>query len=280
MKKVITLLFLSLLFFTSDVLAQFSTETYKTLTTGPLTINIYSSKSELNRNASGYPAIVLFFGGGWKIGGIGSLSKQAEYLSKRGMVAICVDYRTESLYCVTPFDCVADAKSAMRYIRTNANRLNIDINRIAASGASAGGQLAAATALVSDYNDSLDDLTVSPKANALVLFNPVIDNGPGGYGYDRVRDEYPKFSPIHNIRAGAPPTLILIGTSDKLIPVATVESYKQKMEAVGSRCDLILYTGVDHGFYKSAPYFQQTLQETDKFFISLGYLSVEPVVPF
>ncbi len=270
------LLFLIMLSF--SISAQYTTETYKTLPTGPLKINIFSSKSELNRTVAGYPAIVLFFGGGWKIGDIGSLAKQADYLSKRGMVAICVEYRTESLYCVTPFDCVADAKSAMRYVRANATRLGIDSSRIAAGGASAGGQLAAATALVTDYNDPLDNLAVSSKANALMLFNPVIDNGPGGYGYDRIRNEYPKFSPIHNIRVGAPPTLILIGTSDKLIPVATVESYKQKMEAVGSRCDLILYPGVDHGFYKAAPYFQQTLQEADKFFISLGYLSIEPVV--
>ena len=113
-----------------------------------------------------------------------------------------------------------------------------------------------------------------------MLFNPVIDNGPGGYGYERIGKEYKKFSPLHNINEGAPPTIILVGTKDKLIPVETVKYYKTVMEKVGSRCDLKLYEGEVHGFfnYRNFEYYKKTLIEADKFLVSLGYLKEEPII--
>jgi acetyl esterase len=82
-----------------------------------------------------------------------------------------------------------------------------------------------------------------------VLFNPVIDNGPGGYGYERISDSYKSFSPLHNINKGAPPTIFFLGTKDKLIPVETARYYKTVMEKVGSRCELFLYEDQGHGFF-------------------------------
>lgn len=48
----------------------------------------------------------------------------------------------------------------------------------------------------------------STKPFALVLFNPVIDNGPGGYGRERIGDCYQEISPLHNISKGAAPAII------------------------------------------------------------------------
>ena len=93
------------------------------------------------------PGIVFFFGGGWTNGTIKAFEPQAIYLASRGMVAACADYRIKSKHGVTPKECVEDAKSAVRWLRQNAAKLGIDPNRIAASGGSAGGHLAACTAL-------------------------------------------------------------------------------------------------------------------------------------
>ena len=201
-------------------------------------------------------------------------------LFKRGLVCFLVDYRTENKNQTTPFESLKDAKSAIRYIRRNASELGIDATRIIASGGSAGGQLAAATALIDDYNESTDDLSVSCIPNALVLFNPVIDNGPGGYGYERIGEQYKNFSPLHNIRSGAPPTIFFLGTNDNLIPVETAEYYKKVMEKVGSRCELKLYEGEGHGFfnYNYPDNYKLTVSETDKFLQSLGYLKEEPFI--
>src|SRR5690606_21290442 len=123
------------------------------------------------------PAIVFFFGGGWVGGSPGQCQRQSEYFATRGMVGIRVDYRTiPKADKGPPIVCCADAKSAMRYVRSHAKELGIDPQRIAAAGGSAGGHLAAFVGMVAGQDDPQDDLKVSPRADALVLFNPVFDN--------------------------------------------------------------------------------------------------------
>ncbi len=249
---------------------------YKQIDTTKLFMEVYYP-DHLETSVS-YPAMVFFFGGGWNNGDRAQFVNHAKYFSKRGIVCFLADYRTKTKNNTTPFESVKDANSAIRYIRKNATVFGVDNNKIIASGGSAGGHLAAATALINTYNESTDDRSVSAVPNALVLFNPVIDNGPGGYGNERIGNAYKDFSPLHNIQKGAPPTIIFLGTNDKLIPVETAEYYKKVMEKVGSRCDLILYEGQAHGFfnYKNLEYYKKTLRETDNFLVSLGYLRDEP----
>jgi acetyl esterase/lipase len=224
-----------------------------------------------------YPTIVFFFGGGWNGGSTSQFEDQSKYFATRGMVSVVVDYRVKSRHNTSPFEAVKDAKSAMRFLKINAKKYGVDTNKIVASGGSAGGHLAAATTLLTGLNESTDNLSVSAKANALVLFNPVIDNSKDGYGYNRVGNRYLEISPMHNITKGAPPTLFLLGSKDKHIPVTTAENYKARMEAVESRCDVKIYEGQEHGFFnqwkKEGPkYFKITMLEVDSFLQSLGYL--------
>lgn len=225
-------------------------------------------------------AIVFFFGGGWNGGSINQFKPHAKYFSKRGAVCFLVDYRVKNRQQTTPFESLKDAKSAIRYIREHGDKFNIDTLKIIAAGGSAGGHLAAATALIDDYNEDSDDMSISCKPNALLLFNPVIDNGPGGYGYDRIGDAYKSFSPLHNIKSDAPPTILFLGTNDNLIPVETVKYYQTVMHKIERRCELHLYEGEAHGFfnYKNFEYYKKTISESDKFLQSLGYLKKEPVV--
>lgn len=231
-------------------------------------------------SAKNLPALVFFFGGGWNSGSVEQFAPHAEYFSRRGVVCFLVDYRVKTRQQTTPFQSLQDAKSAIRFVRNHAATYHIDPEKIIASGGSAGGHLAAATALITSYHEPGEDLATSCIPNALVLFNPVIDNGPGGYGYERIGDQYKDFSPLHNIVAGAPPTIIFLGTEDKLIPVETAAYYKTVMEKVGSRCDLHLYEGEGHGFfnYKNLSNYQKTVLEADKFLLSLGLIKGEPLM--
>lgn len=220
------------------------------------------------------PALLFFFGGGWVGGTPEQFRTQSEYLATRGMVGIRVEYR------VIPKDdkgppiiCCADAKSAMRWARAHATELGIDPRRIGAGGGSAGGHLAAFVGLVAGQDDPQDDLSVSPKANALVLYNPVFDNGPvGGWGTARIGDRVKEFSPAHNITAAAPPAIVFLGREDKLIPVATVERFQLNMKTAGVRCEARFYDEQGHGFFNQEPYKSRTLIETDRFLTSLGWL--------
>lgn len=247
---------------------------YKQIDTLSLDVEVYAPANV--KALSPCPAMVFFFGGGWNNGSTQQFKGQAEHFSQLGIVCFLVDYRVKQRHNTTPFDALADAKSAIRFVRANAARFNIDPDRIIASGGSAGGHLAAATTLCDGYDDSHDDLTVSCKANALVLYNPVIDNGPGGYGFERVGAEYKNFSPLHNIQAGAPPTLLMLGTKDHLIPVTTVEYYQVVMAKVKSRCDVKIYEGGKHGFFnyneKDPAFYNQTTADAEAFLSSLGYI--------
>lgn len=251
---------------------------YKQIDTTELFMNVYFPKNM--DSAVSYPAMVFFFGGGWISGDAKQFEPNAKYFSERGMICFLVDYRVRSRNQTTPFESLKDAKSAIRYIRKHAGELHVDTSKIVASGGSAGGQLAAATALIRKYNEISDDLSISCKPNALVLFNPVIDNGPGGYGYERIGNEYKDFSPLHNITSGAPPVIIFQGTNDKLIPLETIQYFKKVLEKVNSRCDLKLFEGESHGFfnYQNFNNYRKTIFETDQFLRSLGYLQVEPQI--
>ena len=249
---------------------------YKQLDTTALSLDIYyPAKYDTTQS---YPAMVFFFGGGWNTGDVTQFEPHAAYLSDRGMVCFLADYRTATRHHTTPFESLRDAKSAMRFVRKHAEQYRLDTAKIVAGGGSAGGHLAAATALVEGYNEASDDLSVSCVPDALVLFNPVIDNGPGGYGYERIGRAYKEFSPLHNILTGAPPTIFFLGTNDDLIPVATAKYYKTVMEKVGSRCDLELFEKEQHGFfnYKNRDNYRKTVFAMDTFLISLGYLEGAP----
>ncbi|MEO1009751.1 MAG: alpha/beta hydrolase [Bacteroidota bacterium] len=251
---------------------------YKQVDTVQLFLEIHRPEHKVSSEK--YPAMIFFFGGGWKGGDRHHFLNHAQYFSKRGLVCFLADYRTENKHGTTPFESLKDAKSAMRYIRKHAAELGIDPNKIIASGGSAGGHLAAATALINPYNETTDDTSISCRPRALVLFNPVIDNGPRGYGHERIGAAYKDFSPLHNIKEGAPPTILFLGTRDKLIPVATAQYYQKVMQEVGSTCTLKLYQEAGHGFfnYGNFDHYQSTVLEADAFLRSLGLLKPGPKV--
>jgi acetyl esterase len=269
---------LAIIFFSSSFCFSQEKILYKEVDSTKLFMDVYyPEKIDTTKH---YPAIVFFFGGGWNEGTIKQFEPHANYFSKRGMVCFLVDYRVKSRQHTTPFESLKDAKSAIRFIREHANTFHVDTLKIIASGGSAGGHLAAATALIDDYNEDTDNISISCKPNALVLFNPVIDNGPGGYGYQRIGSSYKSFSPIHNIKEGAPPTIIFLGTEDMYIPVETVKYYQMVMQKVNSECELFLYEGKKHGFFNYSKFenYNDTVSKADMFLQSLGYLKKEPII--
>ena len=278
MKNLFTVLLVFLMSCLSFYIQAQDTITYKQVDTVSLYMVLdYPPDFDASKE---YPAIVFFFGGGFNSGSTSQFEPQARYFAQRGMICFRADYRVKSRQGTTPFESLKDAKSAMRYVREHAGVLHVDPERIVASGGSAGGHLAAATALITGYNEESDHLSVSAVPDALVLFNPVLDNGPGGYGFERLGEEYISFSPLHNIRKGAPPTIIFLGTQDRLIPVVSLQYYQLVMEKVGSRCDLMLYEGQGHGFfnYGNREYYKKTVSAANDFLVSLGYIDKEPEI--
>lgn len=264
----------------TDVNVVLRKETYKKIGDATLKIDIFEPKQK--DSTKKYPAVVFFFGGGWNGGNPSQFYPHCEYFAGRGMIAMSADYRVHGRDKTTPAECVMDGKSAVRWIRANAVRLGVDPDRIAAGGGSAGGHVAAAVATTVGFDEAGEDTSVRYMPNALVLFNPVYDNGPKGYGHDRVKDFFPAISPFHNLRPGTPPTIVFLGTNDNLIPVATAKDYQATMLKNGDRSELRLYENQPHGFFNlregSQRFYYQTVFEADKFLASLGWIDGEPKI--
>ena len=255
-------------------------------------------------------AIAFFFGGGWRGGNYTHFQRQALYFSKRGLTTFLFDYRVETRHNTSPVECIKDARSALRFLKQNYLKFNIDPQKIIASGGSAGGHIAAATATLHSINESTDDLTIDPMPAAMVLFNPVFDNGPNGYHGSSVekpieddfqchctsykipngkwaylfKTRYKELSPYHNISSLTPPTLVMFGSQDNLVPLETAESFQEQMKNLNNICQLIIYDGAKHGFFNGvrnkvnpdnanqAKYFFDTLQASDDFLVDLNFL--------
>ncbi len=260
--------------------ADFTSETVTYKRAGDRDLKLFVEKPVGWKATDKRPAIVFFFGGGWVGGTPEQFKPQSEYLATRGMVGVRVEYRVISKgESGPPVVCCHDAKSAMRWVRAHAAELGIDPKRIAASGGSAGGHLAAFASMIAGLDDPADDLKVSPRGDALVLFNPVFDNGPeNGWGAQRVGDRFREFSPAHNITADDPPAIVFLGSQDALIPVSVLERFKANTTKAGVRCESRVYEGQPHGFFNRDPYRTATLIEADKFLASLGWLAGEPTL--
>ena len=246
---------------------------YKTIDGVELNLHVYIPEGYTQSDSRA--AIIFFFGGGWNNGSPAQHYGQCAYLSDRGMIAMSAEYRVKSRNQTTPVECVKDGKSAIRWVRAHAKGLGIDPTRIDAGGASAGGHVAAAAGALEGMEEHGEDLSVSSRPDALVLFNPVFDNGPGGFGHGRVKTYWKDISPLHNISSKAPPTLVFLGTKDQYITVDSARLYKERMDDAGQRCDLHLYDGLEHGFFnpdRNNGYFEKTLGEVDSFLTSLKYL--------
>jgi acetyl esterase/lipase len=230
---------------------------------------IYVFKPDRGSGTETSPALVMFHGGSWRTGEPRQFFRQAEVWNRLGVTVFLPVYALERTHGATPQKSVEDAFRAWQAVRENAASLGIDPTAIAAGGGSAGGHVAAGLA------------TLTPPASVsghrppagLILFNPVIDNSPEGYGADRIGPEWRSYSPLHNIGPGHPPTLIMLGDRDTLIPTETAERYCEAVR-VSARCELIIYPEAAHGWFNNEG-FVDTLRDSTRFIAEM--FSLDPV---
>lgn len=231
-------------------------ETYKTVGGEPLKLFIYSPTNH-NPKVDRRPALLFIHGGGWGGGTPDFFAPHCRYFAARGLVAMTVQYRLTKTPGVTVFDCIADVKSCVRWIRLHADDLGVSTNRIAAAGDSAGGHLAACLGLIQGLDEPREETSVSARADAMILYNPVIDTTmPDGWDMVRyggkagaaVAERAREFSPVDHVSAGAPPTLVIHGTADTVTPIAWSERFVQAMQDAGNSIDFMKLEGRKHAF--------------------------------
>ncbi len=205
------------------------------------------------------PAILFIHGGAWSKGKREDMKYYAVYFAKLGYAAATASYRlsTEAAFPAA----VQDVKSAMRWMRANAKQYNIDADRIAASGNSAGGHLSMMLGY-SSSDGSLEgecgNLKFSSKPQAVINFyGPVdltgedaVDNGSVvQFMAGRIEDvkaNYQQASPLTHITKDAPPTLIFHGTVDDVVNVSHGDRAAEKLKSVGVDVIYERYDGWGH----------------------------------
>lgn len=249
---------------------RITTEPYKQTPQRPLEMTLYFPARWTPESRR--PAIVFFFGGGWRSGSPSQFAAQAKYLARRGMVSACADYRVKSKDNVDPKVCVEDAKSAVRWLRANAGHLGINPDKIVAAGGSAGGHLAACTGLTPDIVGAGEDARIPSTVCAMVLFNPVLNLTDARLTERLGGDEKLArlISPTVHLDDASPPSVLFYGSKDALL--AQGQEYVERARALGIRADLHITPDQGHGFFNESPYREETMAMADEFLVSLGLL--------
>lgn len=251
-------------------------EVYKTIDSLTLKMDVfYTSQSFARENNT---AIVFFHGGGWAFGTPSEFFTTCERYARMGIVSFSVEYRLSVKNGVTPhptispIESVMDAKSAIRWVRGNAKRFHIDGNKIVAAGQSAGGHLALSTAMIDNYNEKSDDLAISCRPNAVLLFSSCVNTVEGWC--DRLlanrRNQIWSISPAHNIKSGLPPMIEFHGADDDQVPKWTVQFFESAMKKEGNYFELHIYEGRKHYLGEGNPnysryYDDEILKVADNF---------------
>lgn len=227
-------------------------ETYKAVDTFRLKADIFYTEQALERGNN--TAIVFFHGGGWAYGTPDEFFTTCERYAKMGIITFSMEYRLSIDHGVTPhkyispIECVMDAKSAIRWVRENAGKFNIDKNKIVAAGQSAGGHLALCTAMIDGYNEKTDNLSISCRPDALLLFSSCVNAVEGWC--DRLladrRDKIWSISPAHNMKSGLPPMIEFHGIDDEQVPKWTVQFFENDMKKNGNYFEQHMYDGRKH----------------------------------
>lgn len=250
---------------------------------------IYSKNKNLRLdiftpNTSSKPqiAILLIHGGGWRSGDKSNHHELAAILASRGYVVFTPAYRL-STHALFPA-AVTDLKTAIKYIRSNSPSFNIDPNKIAAVGFSAGGQLAALLGSTSDekfFESETEFPSVSSKINAVVDIDGILafihpESGEGDdtkstsaatywFGYKKLENSilWNQASAINHVSAGDPSILFLNSSQSRMH--AGREDMILKMNALGIRSEVYTFEGAPHTFCLLDKWFLPTINRIDAF---------------
>ena len=216
------------------------------------------------------PAILFFHGGGFRSGTPAQFFVQADMFARRGAVAICVEYRLKDEVDVTIAEQVSDARAAIRWVRRNAAALQIDPAQVIASGGSAGGYLALASAI-------LPGADAEARPDAIVALNPAIDfdSFVKNQGVAKLEETLggaiELLSCTPHLRPGLPPMILFQGETDQTTPLSVAQNFTDRAQALDLTCELVVFPGVGHGFLNRDPYIESTMQRAGQFLSDQGF---------
>ena len=243
-----------------------------------MTMDVFTPK----KNANG-AAVIWVVSGGWFSSHAAINPKLAEAFTQRGYTVFEVVHGSQPRFTIP--EILPDIHRSVRYIRSHAKDFKIDPDRIGISGASAGGHLSLMQGMAGDLGDpkAKDPVDrVSSRVQAVACFFPPTDflnygeKGKNAIGrgtlanfkapfdfkqidpktktFERITDEAKiveiakAISPITHVTADDPPTLIIHGDNDFLVPIQQAETMIAKLKDAGVPAELVVRKGAGHGW--------------------------------
>ncbi|MEQ1604090.1 MAG: alpha/beta hydrolase fold domain-containing protein [Pyrinomonadaceae bacterium] len=230
-----------------------------------------------------YPAVIIVHGGAWITGHYTMENPLAIALANREYVAVTVEHRlsNEKKYPAQ----IHDLKSAVRWLRANAAKFNIDPNRIGAVGGSSGGHLVAllgSTNGIPSFEGDGENAKFSSRVQSVVDIDGTatfIDpgnvakeiKGPydtntrlTGYTYAENPAIWKEASPITHVNKMSASTLFLNSSSFR--PFQQREEMSAKLKALGIESEIVVVPDTPHPFWLFRPWFDVTVENIDSFF--------------
>jgi pectinesterase len=260
--------------------------TYCTLGERKLLLDVFypSSKSKSKR-----AAVMIIHGGGWRSGNRTQHYPLAQRLADLGYVCFTPEYRlsTEALYPVA----IYDLKSALRWIHLNAARYNVDTNKIAVLGFSAGGELAAFLG-VTVGNERFEgdecNLNASSAVQAIVDMDGTLsfvhpESGEGDdskktsaatywFGYSKKENPvlWKEASPLTYVGKNTPPTIFINSSVERMHAGRT--DFLKVLNENNIYSEVKTFSDAPHSFPLFDPWFEPTLRYTDEFLKKVFHL--------
>ncbi|MDF1851157.1 MAG: alpha/beta hydrolase [Verrucomicrobiales bacterium] len=234
-----------------------------------------------------YPAIVMFFGGGWQNGRPALFTPLAQALARKGFVCVVPEYRLSG---EAPFPAaVHDGKAAIRWTRKNAKRFQVDPDRIATLGGSAGGHLSgfmastngidrfegggdhrevssavqAAVVMCGPMNMLADGVAERAEAGAKIKVGDAILDFMGGVPPSQDAERYREASPLTHLGPSAVPMLFIDGENDR--PRLRYTDFWKKMDELEIPHEFALMPNAPHPFWNMREWFDPTVEAVDEF---------------
>ncbi len=200
--------------------------------------------------------VLLVHGGGWRQGDRTQLRGHGILLGRRGYTCVSTEYRLtgESLWPAQ----IEDVKACLRWMKANASDLGIDPTKIVVSGNSAGGHLSlmiAGTANKPEFEGSGGNPGLDTSVAASIAYYPPTGLArrewggmPALFGPGASEETIATASPMSYATAAFPPTMIIHGNQDEVVPIEDGTQMYDALHAAGVAAELHVYANQPHGF--------------------------------
>jgi acetyl esterase/lipase len=227
-----------------------------------LTFDVIKPKAKANG-----AAVLFMVSGGWvsSYSPPDQMATRFQELLDKGFTVIAVRHGSSPKYVIP--EIVADVRRAVRFIRFNAKRWGIDANRLGVFGGSAGGHLSLMLGTASDNGDpnaKEEFLKESDRVASVVAYFPPVDLRPITRGLNPPppadgrpqrfpalnfeKEKAPDYSPILHVSADDPPSLMIHGDKDDLVPISNSKIIYEAFQKNNVKTEFITLPGAGHGF--------------------------------